>query len=62
MIAIPSKRHRAMIAYLNLDEINALLAAPDSSTWLGRRDHAMLLLAIQTGVRVSELVTSASPR
>ena len=45
-----------MIAYLDRSEIDALLAAPDRTTWVGRRDHAMLLLAIQTGVRVSELV------
>ncbi len=57
VIEIPAKRHaRATISYLDLDEIKALLAAPDRSSWLGRRDHAMLLTAIQTGVRVSELV------
>ena len=57
VIEIPAKRHeRALICYLNLDEINALLAAPDRTSWLGRRDHAMLLTAIQTGLRVSELV------
>ena len=56
-MAIPTKRHeRNTVSYLDLDEINALLAAPDRSTWLGRRDHALLLLMIQTGVRVSELV------
>ena len=49
-------RSRAL-TYLNLDEIKALLAAPDRSTWLGRRDHAMPLLAVLTGVRVTELVT-----
>ena len=37
-------------------EIDALLAAPDRSTWTGRRDHAMLLLATQTGLRASELI------
>ena len=58
MIAIPFKRYeRPGLTYLNLDEIKALLAAPDRSTWLGRRDHAMLLLAVLTGVRVTELVT-----
>ena len=57
VIAIPTKRHeRNTVSYLDLDEIKALLAAPDRSTWLGRRDHALLLLMIQTGVRVSELV------
>ena len=40
---------------LALAEIKALLAAPDTGTWHGRRDHALLLTAIQTGLRVSEL-------
>ncbi len=58
VIAIPFKRHeRHDVSYLNLDEIKALLAAPDSSTWLGRRDHAILLTAVLTGVRVTELIT-----
>jgi site-specific recombinase XerD len=57
VMAIPTKRHeRNTVSYLDLDEIKALLAAPDRSTWLGRRDHALLVLMIQTGVRVSELV------
>ncbi|HEY3774810.1 MAG TPA: tyrosine-type recombinase/integrase [Solirubrobacteraceae bacterium] len=57
VIEIPTKRHpRTMISYLDRTEIDALLKAPDRATWLGRRDHAMLLTAIQTGVRVSELV------
>ncbi len=58
VMAIPFKRHQQPgLTYLKLDEIKALLAAPDRSTWLGRRDHAMLLLAVLTGVRVAELVT-----
>jgi site-specific recombinase XerD len=58
VIAIPFKRHQQNgLCYLDLDEIKALLAAPDRSTWLGRRDHALLLTAIQTGVRVTELIT-----
>jgi len=57
VMAIPTKRHeRNTVSYLDLDEIKALLAVPDRSTWLGRRDHALLVLMIQTGVRVSELV------
>ena len=57
VIEIPAKRYeRALICYLDLDEIKALLAAPDRTSWLGRRDHAMLLTAIQSGLRVSELV------
>ena len=56
VMAIPTKRYeRNTINYLDLDEITALLAAPDTRTWLGRRDHALLALMIQTGVRVSEL-------
>ena len=56
VIAIPTKRHRHEdISYLDLAEIKALLAAPDKGRWLGRRDHALLLTMIQTGVRVSEL-------
>ncbi|MGH3337859.1 MAG: tyrosine-type recombinase/integrase, partial [Propionibacteriaceae bacterium] len=57
VMAIPTKRHeRNTVSYLDLNEVKALLAAPDPATWLGRRDHALLLLMIQTGVRVSELV------
>ena len=57
-MAIPFKRHEQNgLSYLNLDEIKALLAAPDRDSWLGRRDHALLLLTILTGVRVTELVT-----
>ncbi len=57
VMAIPTKRHeRNTVSYLDLTEIKALLSAPDPTTWLGRRDHALLLLMIQTGVRVSELV------
>jgi site-specific recombinase XerD len=56
VMAIPTKRHeRNIVSYLDLDEIKALLAAANPSTWLGRRDHALLVLMIQTGVRVSEL-------
>jgi site-specific recombinase XerD len=56
VMAIPTKRHeRNTVSYLDRDEIKALLAAPDKGTWLGRRDHALLAIMIQTGVRVSEL-------
>jgi len=56
VLAIPPKRfERALITFLTEPEINALLAAPDRGTWTGRRDHAMLLLAAQTGLRASEL-------
>jgi integrase/recombinase XerD len=57
VMAIPTKRYeRNTVSYLNRDEIAALLAAPDQGTWLGRRDHALLALMIQTGVRLSELI------
>ncbi len=56
VLAIPHKRHdRGTVSFLDRDEVDALLAAPDRSTWFGRRDHALLLLAVQTGLRVSEL-------
>jgi integrase/recombinase XerD len=57
VLAIPSKRYeRSPIAYLNEPEIAALLAAPALSTWLGRRDRSLLLVALQTGLRVSALI------
>jgi len=57
VLAIPPKRfERALITFMTEPEIDALLAAPDRSTWTGRRDHAMLLLATQTGLRASELI------
>jgi site-specific recombinase XerD len=56
VLAIPAKRaDRAVISFLNNTEIEALLAAPDRSTRIGRRDHALLAVALQTGLRVSEL-------
>jgi integrase/recombinase XerD len=55
VLAIPSRRHnRAIVSYLTGPETDALLAAPDRSTWHGRRDHALLLTTVQTGLRVSE--------
>ena len=56
VLAIPAKRmDRQLVCFLTSDEVDALLAAPDRDTWIGRRDHALLLVAIQTGLRVSEL-------
>lgn len=56
ILAIPPKRFdRQLVTYLTEPEATALLAAPDTTTWTGRRDHALLVLAIQTGLRVSEL-------
>ena len=58
VLDIPTKRHdRALVHYLTPAEVDALLAAPDRSTRLGRRDHALLVLAVQTGLRVSELAS-----
>lgn len=58
VLAIPSKRsERRPIDFLTREEMNALLAVPDRNTWIGRRDHALLLLALQTGLRVSELIS-----
>ena len=48
----PRRRERAIVSYLTPEEADALLAAPDRGTWHGRRDHALLLLAVQTGLRV----------
>lgn len=56
ILAIPCKRYvHKQIHYLTRPEVDALLAAPDRTTWSGRRDHAWLLLAVQTGLRLSEL-------
>lgn len=56
VLAIPDKRsRREIVSYLSAAEVDALLAAPDRSTWIGRRDHALLVTAIQTGLRVAEL-------
>lgn len=57
VLAIPSKRHdKHEVNFLNRTEIEAILAAPDRTTWIGRRDHTLLLLAVQTGLRLSELI------
>ena len=56
VLAIPCKRcTHQQIGYLNRPEVDALLAAPDRGVWSGRRDYAWLLLAIQSGLRLSEL-------
>jgi integrase/recombinase XerD len=58
VLAIPAKRYdRTLVCFLTPAEVDALLAAPDRSTWLGRRDHALLVLLVQTGLRVSELTS-----
>lgn len=58
VLAIPSKRYeRGPIEFLSENECDALIEAPDTSKWLGRRDHSLLLLAIQTGLRNSEIIS-----
>ena len=58
VLAVPTKRYdRAIVSHLTATEVDALLAAPDRSRWIGRRDHALLTLAIQTGLRVTELTS-----
>lgn len=57
VLAMPSKRHeRKPIGFLEQTEVEALLAAPSTSTWIGRRDRTLLLVGGQTGLRVSELI------
>jgi site-specific recombinase XerD len=57
ILEIPSKRQeRALIDFLTQDEIEALLAAPNTGTWVGRRDQTLLRVAVQTGLRLSELI------
>ncbi len=56
VLAIPPKRfEKPVVSFLSAPEIDALIDAPDRSRWEGRRDRAMLLLGVQTGLRVSEL-------
>jgi site-specific recombinase XerD len=58
VLAIPVKRHdQALVTFLTDPELQALLDAPDQTTWIGRRDHALILLAAQTGLRASELIS-----
>lgn len=57
VLAIPPKRfERRLVTFLTEAEIDALLAAPDRTTWTGRRDTALISLAVQTGLRASELI------
>lgn len=57
VLAIPAKRaERAIVCFLTPPEVDALVASPDRSHWTGRRDHALLIVAVQTGLRVSELI------
>ena len=59
VLAVPAKRAaKTQVCFLTGKRLEALLAAPDRGTWHGRRDHALILLAAQTGLRVSELTRS----
>ena len=56
VLAVPPKRvDSTIVCFLSRPEVDALLASPDRATTLGRRDHALLLTAVQTGMRVAEL-------
>ena len=58
VLAIPNKRQpRPLVGFLTRPEIDALLAVPDRGTWLGRRDHTLLLTAVQTGLRLTEITS-----
>jgi integrase/recombinase XerD len=57
VLAIPPKRyHHRVVSWLTEPEADALLAAPDRTSWTGRRDHALLVLTLQTGLRISEVI------
>jgi site-specific recombinase XerD len=57
VLAIPAKRYnRGPVEFLTQEETAALVAAPDARTWIGRRDRALLLVAVQTGLRNSEII------
>jgi len=58
VLAIPPKRfNKRIVTFLTPPEVDALIAAPDQCRWEGRRDRVLMLLAIQTGLRVSELIS-----
>lgn len=59
VLAIPSKRFtRTLVRFLSRTEVDALLAAPNQRSWFGRRDHAFMLMAVQTGLRLSEITAA----
>jgi site-specific recombinase XerD len=58
LLAIPSRRYeRKVVQFVTAAEMDALMAIPDVSTWIGRRDRTLLLVAFQTGLRVSEFIS-----
>lgn len=57
ILTMPSKRHvKRAVSFLDAEDMAAFLAAPDRTTWVGRRDHLILLVALQVGLRASELI------
>lgn len=57
ILTMPSKRHeKRAVSFLDSEDMEAFLAAPDRTTWVGRRDHLILLVALQAGLRASELI------
>lgn len=57
ILAIPFKRTvKPLLGFMNREEVNAMLAAIDTSSWLGRRDHLLFTLLYNTGARVSEIL------
>lgn len=62
ILVMPAKRYeKKLIGFLTRPEIEGVLAAPDLSTWAGRRDHAFLLVAVQTGFRLYEMTSLRAP-
>ena len=62
ILAMPAKRYeKKLIGFLTRPEIDAILAVPDLNTWSGRRDRAFLLVAVQTGLRLSEMTSLHTP-
>jgi site-specific recombinase XerD len=58
VLAIPNQRQpRTLVGFLTRPEIDALLATPNKESWLGRRDYAIMLTAVQTGMRLSEMTS-----
>ena len=58
ILATPRKRYtRRLVGFLTRPEVEALLGAPDKHTWTGRRDHALMLLTVQTGLRLAEVTS-----
>jgi len=57
VLAIPMKRfERPLVGFLSREHMQAVLEAPDPSTWSGQRDRVMLATLYNTGARVSELI------